>query len=89
MKPQKERHMANGVRTVTLNEVAERANSDPAFFEAVVEHFTEPNRALEPFAMRLSEEDEIRLRAGLTAIKYIDFDFQRFGGWGRWPRFLY
>ncbi|HEX2444163.1 MAG TPA: hypothetical protein VHJ77_09490 [Vicinamibacterales bacterium] len=81
--------MANGPRTVTLNEVAERANSDPDFFEAVVAHFTEPNRGLAPFEMRLSEADEIRLKAGLTAIKYIDIDFQQFGGWGRWPRFLY
>jgi hypothetical protein len=81
--------MANGPRTVTLNEVAERANSDPDFFEAVVAHFTEPNRGLAPFDMRLSEADEIRLRAGLTAIKYIDIDFQQYGGWGRWPRFVY
>ena len=81
--------MANGPRLVTLNEVAERANSDPDFFEAVVAHFTEPNRGLAPFEMRLSDADEIRLRAGLTTIKYIEIDFQTFGGWGRWPRFLY
>jgi hypothetical protein len=81
--------MANGPRLVTLMEVAERANSDPDFFEAMVAHFTEPNRGLLTFDMRLSDADEIRLRAGLTTIKYVEIDFQQFGGWGRWPRFLY
>ena len=79
--------MAEGPKLVTLTEIAERANEDADFFEAVVEHATNPNAALAPYEMRLSTQDADRLRAGLSAIKAVDLEFQQFGGWGRWPRF--
>jgi hypothetical protein len=79
--------MENDQRLVTLNDVAERANHDAEFFKAVVAHVTNPNAGLARYKMRLSTEDEDRLRTALVTINNIDLDFQQFGGWGRWPGF--
>ena len=74
-------------RTVTLRDVAARANKDPEFFAAVVKQATDPNKALLKYEMQLSKADAETLRKGITAIAKVDLEFQAFGGWGRWPGF--
>lgn len=74
-------------KTVTLRDVAARANEDPEFFEEVVKQVTDPNRALLKYDMRLSEADAETLRKGIATIAEVALEFQAFGGWGRWPRF--
>ena len=70
-----------------LRDVAARANSDPDFFQAVIDNRTSLTDVLSRYGFQLSDKDAAFLDEGLRTVECVRDEFvMALGGWGRWPR---
>jgi hypothetical protein len=69
----------------SIEAVARRADSDPEFFQAVIDGQKNVNSVLAGYGMELSQKDAAFLTKGLRTVLRVRNDFAALGGWGRWP----
>jgi hypothetical protein len=71
----------------SLQDVAARADSDPDFFQAVIDNRANLTDVMRRYGFELSKKDAAFLNKGLKTVERVRDEFaMALGGWGRWPR---